>query len=420
MGKYFNDKVEEAVSLIWTQFDIDKMRHGAELLAEAANEGDADAVCFLARCYMGKYYVWEGAGFPVDGTRAADYIKDSVLKGSAIGTLCAMRCNELTPSVRKNMPFKTLKEPFDEVLAKAEAGHPFCQYAVGNAYFWGDMIEIDQLDLEKDYPTEQDYNNYAYPIALKWFEKAVQGGLTLAVSNIRAIYREGCKSIDKSEEMARKWERIGADMGDPKLLFNIGTYYEQEENYQEALTFYEKAAALGDDGGYMNAGWIYEYGNGVDIDLKRAFEYYLEAAKRGNVNAYFKVGDFYFIGEGVEQDYAKAAFWLDKAAGEEYEWAYPQLAYCYLKGKGVQQDYKTAYRLLKKAQEKKDELNDMFNGITLNCLGEMHANGLGGLEENIKQGVAYFKEAIECGNNDAKLNMALYKKTLFGKWVRRS
>lgn len=419
MGHFFNDKVEEAIRLIWLQFDKNEMHRGMQLLEEEANRGDADAICFLARCYMGRHYVWEGADFPEDDSKAARYIKDSVLKGSAVGLLCAMRCGELTPSVRKHMPFKTLKDAFDIVLAKAEGGEPFCQYMIGNAYFWGDMLEIENLNREKDYPTEDAYNSYAYPIAVRWFEKAIMSGLTIAVKNIRSIYREGCAGIPKSEDMARQWEKIGADKGDPELLYNIGTYYDQDGNYKEALKYYELSAALGDDGGYTNAGWIYQYGKGVEVDLKRAFDLYSKAAERGNIHAFFKLGDFYFSAKGVGQDYAKAAYWLEKAAKMEYEWAYPQLGYCYLNGKGVQQNYKVAYYWLLKAKEQEEELNDLFNGITLNGLGELYANGFGVVEENIKKAVTYFNEAAAYGNEEAKMNVACFKKTLWGKWVRR-
>ena len=44
------------------------------------------------------------------------------------------------------MPFASLKEARDDVLSKAEAGHPFCQYMIGNTYYFGDCFEIDGID----------------------------------------------------------------------------------------------------------------------------------------------------------------------------------------------------------------------------------------------------------------------------------
>ncbi len=50
--------------------------------------------------------------------------------------------------------------------------------------------------------------------------------------------------------------------------------------------------------------------------------------------------------------------------------------------------------------------------------GYIHARGLGGVPEDIKKGVELLKKA---GNlPEAKEELLHYKKTLFGKWVRRS
>ena len=49
--------------------------------------------------------------------------------------------------------------------------------------------------------------------------------------------------------------------------------------------------------------------------------------------------------------------------------------------------------------------------------GYIHARGLGGAPEDIKKGVEFLQKA---GNFDkAKEELLHYKKTLFGKWVRR-
>ena len=54
MEKVFSDKTEEGIRLIWMQFDPEKTAEGVRLLREAADAGDPDALCFLARTYMGE------------------------------------------------------------------------------------------------------------------------------------------------------------------------------------------------------------------------------------------------------------------------------------------------------------------------------------------------------------------------------
>ena len=54
MEKVFSDKTEEGIRLIWMQFDPEKTAEGVRLLREAADAGDPDALCFLARTYIGE------------------------------------------------------------------------------------------------------------------------------------------------------------------------------------------------------------------------------------------------------------------------------------------------------------------------------------------------------------------------------
>ena len=69
MEKVFSDKTEEGIRLIWMQFDPEKTAEGVRLLREAADAGDPDALCFLARTYMGERYVWEYAALEIKRPR---------------------------------------------------------------------------------------------------------------------------------------------------------------------------------------------------------------------------------------------------------------------------------------------------------------------------------------------------------------
>jgi len=47
-GKY-SKSVKTAVKLIWSSFDREEIRRGYALLMQAAQQGDADALAFIAR-----------------------------------------------------------------------------------------------------------------------------------------------------------------------------------------------------------------------------------------------------------------------------------------------------------------------------------------------------------------------------------
>ena len=82
MEKVFSDKTEEGIRLIWMQFDPEKTAEGVRLLREAADAGDPDALCFLARTYMGERYVWEYAALEINGEKAASLLKEGIRRGS--------------------------------------------------------------------------------------------------------------------------------------------------------------------------------------------------------------------------------------------------------------------------------------------------------------------------------------------------
>ena len=81
MEKVFSDKTEEGIRLIWMQFDPEKTAEGVRLLREAADAGDPDALCFLARTYMGERYVWEYAALEINGEKAASLLKEGIRRG---------------------------------------------------------------------------------------------------------------------------------------------------------------------------------------------------------------------------------------------------------------------------------------------------------------------------------------------------
>ena len=65
-------------------------------------------------------------------------------------------------------------------------------------------------------------------------------------------------------------------------------------------------------------------------------------ANQGNVDAQYNLGVMYEKGEGVRQDYRKAIEWYEKSANQGYAAAQYNLGLMYYQGKGVRQDYHKA------------------------------------------------------------------------------
>ena len=88
MGRFFSDRVETALKDIYYDLAAGQGQEGFRLLQEAAQDGDADACCLLARCLYGPEYTWPGHGFPVDDRAGDELMRRSVLGAVLSGCCC--------------------------------------------------------------------------------------------------------------------------------------------------------------------------------------------------------------------------------------------------------------------------------------------------------------------------------------------
>ena len=403
-GKY-SKPVKTAVKLIWSSFDREKIRQGYAMLMQAAQQGDADALAFIARCFMGESYVWPQAGFKADDENASKLMQKSAMMGSATGVLCAARSANLTPSVERAMPFASFKEAFEEILGQAERGDAFCCYMVGNVYYWGDYLRVEP-DYAKQFKDENGYNAWAWPIAKAWYERSFDGGLCAGWGNYCDIRKSGLCEI--AQDVFEKYYLMLADIS-PVICNNYGYYLRTEKgDSYGGLLRYVEAARRGDPQAAYNAGHIYEAGEEVDENIDLAYQLYEMAAKCGHPAGQFEVGYYLFEGFGdVEQDYAKAVEWFEKAyqnpkcseTTRTQTAAY--LGLCYQEGLGTVQDDDVAFEYLHEAGEDIDNLWESITVKVLTALGVAYAFG-SGTETDIELGYQYLEDAAKLGSEEAK------------------
>ncbi len=411
MAKVLSNEVKQALQDIYYNERTGKGKEAFTLLEKASAAGDGDASCILARCYCGHQYVWAGHGFPENDDQATRLLHLSVEQGSAIGVMVALRSGELTPSVLKTMPFASLQEAFNEVLAMAEAGDAFCQYTVANSYFWWDFLRI------QDKGPDSFPNHAAYKAYLKenisqcepWFQKALQGGMYFAANNLNRYYTQGDEDIILPEpEKAKDIYRIGAECGHPILQSIYAKDLEKAGQKEEALHWFKEAAEGGEPGGWYEVGRCYFSGIGTAADEAYAVKCFEKGIPSGHMGSQNLLGKAYFYGKGVQQDYAKAYQLLKAAYDQGSTWGVYYLGKCAFEGLGVPQDYVLAREYLEKV--------DWNNAEAFYMLGYIYGRGLG-VAEDIPKAVGYLQKA---GNNQAaKEELLQYKKSLFGKWSRR-
>ena len=413
MGKIFSDAVEQGLRYVCYEERLGKGSEGMVLLEQASSAGDGDASCILARCYWGGQYIWAGHDFPVDEKRGDSLMRLSVKQGSALGVLCALRARLLTPTLEKNMPFSSLEEAFNIVLEKAEAGDAFCQYTVGNMYFWWDFIRIFGKGRDA-FPSQEAYNEYLKENILKcepWFQRAFAGGMWLAGNNLRNFYLEGEKDlIPPRPELAEGIFAQGAELGYPVHQRFLADHLAKAGDHAGAFKWYKASAEGGEVVSCFHLAKDYELGQGTEKDLNKAVEWYEKFLEDGmNTAGCNRLGRILYEGTGgIEPDYGRAFQLLSYAWNDGNTWGADCLGQMYYYGRGTQQDYGMAREILEKA--------DSAVPAVSYCLGCIYAGGLG-VAEDIPKGVALLQKA---GNyTPAKQELLNYKKTLFGKWVRR-
>lgn len=411
MAKILSDEVKRALQDIYYNVRTGRGKEAFALLEQASEAGDGDATCILARCLCGHQYVWIGHGFPEDDVRASKLMRKSVEQGSALGVLVALRSGELRPAVQRKMPFASLQEAFDEVLDMAEEGEAFCQYTIANSYFWWDFLRIEGKNKDS-FSGQADYKAYLKENISKcegWFWKAFRGGMYLAANNLNRYYTQGDEDIiaPQPEKAGELW-KIGAEHGYPIHQAIYADELEKAGRNADALYWYKQAGEGGHPGAWSDAGRYYYEGIGVEKDEAYAVRCFEKDIPFGVVRAYNMLGRAYFQGKGVAQDYAKAYYYLHYGYNNGSKWGVFFLAKCLFYGYGTRQDYVLARKLL-------DEMKGNYWEADY-LRGMIYANGLG-VDEDIPKGVAYLQKA---GNHEeVKAELSHYKKTLFGKWIRR-
>ena len=416
MGKYFSDAVDNAIEAIYYTYDREKAAAAVQPLADAANAGDGDAAYILSRCVSGPQYSWDYHPFQANDEAVEHLIRQSIVQGSAMGVLGAMRCGMLTPEMEEAMKahYPNLQAVWNAVYEKAQAGCLFAMNMIGNTYFWLDIVRIENKG-PQDFPSKAAFGQWLRENerkCLPWFERAVEGGMGFAGRNMYNLYFDGEEGImepdkSKAEAIARR----GAELGYPDWQERYaGFVIKDKSRTQEALDLYFAAAKQGQLSSWYYIGKTFQEGKLVPKDCVQAMKCYeLGLQDPEQIGCANRAGELLFLGkDGVPQDYARAVQLFEQAHGHKNTWGNDMLGTCYLFGYGCQKDPQRALMLFQEVDYSTNLLNY--------GLGTIYTQGLGA-PEDIKKGVEYFQKC----KNYAPAQEALlkFKKTLFGKWVRR-
>ncbi len=192
--------------------------------------------------------------------------------------------------------------------------------------------------------------------------------VTGSISNAEPAESTDSKSLspDQSKLLASLPKALGpeamlwsAAKGDKVAQFMVATRFSDgkavKKNFDQAATWYHKAASKGLAPAQYRLGTLYERGRGVTKDLKSAKAWYEHAAHRGHIKAMHNLAVLHANSAGGRAKFNQAGYWFKKAANLGLKDSQYNLAILYEEGLGVQKDLVEAYRWYTLAAKQKDK-----------------------------------------------------------------
>ena len=160
------------------------------------------------------------------------------------------------------------------------------------------------------------------PPVSKIKEKA-EAGDAMAQAQYAQMLQLG-HGVEKNETEALKWYQKAAEGGNHYAQANMGVFYQTgncgvTKDLAKAVEWYDKAAKQGNAYAQFYLANLYEDGNGVEKNIEKAAMLFGKAANGGIPNAQLSYAFMLSKGEGVDRNVDEALKWAEKAAatGEE-------------------------------------------------------------------------------------------------------
>ena len=417
--------------------DIDTKEDTLKIANDPEARELGDAYALLARVYAGPRFTWEESNFPEDNMRTYQCLHDSIRRCSPIGTLQALRIKgSITPTVEKDMQI-SFDDAFRIVYDHANRGDAYCQYVIGNVFFWRDDNRIDSAEAMLTSPPmswskrilkslttgsvqdlvaalqgtvpDNKLQEKASSLAKEWFNKALDNGLAMFQGNLRNIY------IDEADfANARRVAKTAAELGNPAMMLYTGLDYHENGKFEDAFTWFTKGAALDQSESIAElADYYYHFYDAkqlrctIPYDPVKAIGLYRRAAAKEFSDAGYAAlqaafGYIFHIGH-LPLDWGLIADLTHMAATKDrFMFALPYIGYMRIHGLGVTKNIRFGVQSLlrvldeeQRAFEEEDRVlfYDITRALTRVALGYAYEKGYVTGKPDLDQAVSYYEQS---------------------------
>ena len=293
------------------------------------------------------------------------------------------------------------KEAFGWYLKAAECGHAYAQNEVASWYSIGIKDVVDWNDEEK----------------FKWYWEAACQQHPEAMRKVADCFYYG-SGVDEDDERAKWWYVRAAKAGDEEASNMLRNHWkmgddEMRDSYgviadmppgmdsegddsskKHFRELFEKAQR-GDVEAQFNLGHAFVYGeDGAIMNEHHGVMWLCKAAEQGNGDAENLLGDCYDNGWGVDEDQDEAVKHYIRAADKGNVEAAEEMGRRYRRGRSVEKDMDKAYRCYLMGAEAGREECQFW-------VGQFFAKGLGNVAKDLAKAFEWYMKSAESGDVDA-------------------
>ena len=301
-----------------------------QFFREAADCGNAEAMCYLGACY------YEGLGVGQDTDAALRWWHEAAEKGDAAAMLAIARCCYLGHGVSKDF-----NKAFSWIHSAANTEDPEAQFIFGEILLRGTLLfpDISTNIRDRDGSGTSPLVERDFAAAARMFRAAALRGHVTSMRLLALCYRNGL-GVPKNDAEADRWLAKYAEAGGAKAMVFVGNAYAFSSLFNKALfppngrfsasELAEMRAALclrsyngrfSDDGEYDYASYFY---CNDSYNSEKAGAWYLKAESAGaklSAKQVLCVADFYYGNNKTEE----AVEWYEKARREGAEFSSKQM-----------------------------------------------------------------------------------------------
>lgn len=207
------------------------------------------------------------------------------------------------------------------VLSHIDGTTPEAKYAMALAYERGDVLPVNfpkaerllQESAEAGYaPAQALYGDRIHdnPVeALNWHRLAAEQGYAPSQTYIGLKHTKGDGGLSQSNAEARKWFNLAAAQGDKDAIKALKILASNEERVSKLRV----TAQQGDADSQRLLGLAYQNGEGVEYDVNEALHWYERAAASGDADSQILLGWLHGYSTDIEHDLITALKWYSIA-----------------------------------------------------------------------------------------------------------